>query len=124
MSFLLVSIALVTAAFAQLPSEGKKHGISKKELKVLLSTAKTAEDHQELADYFAQQAREFQRKSREYEVHCAEVAKYPMNYKTKYPSEYDHCRFWAERYELQSKEAESKVKLHEQLAKELTQKQQ
>ena len=116
MSLPLLALILVASSSAQLSSEIAKRQMSKKEVKALISNAKTAKDHQEIAAYFAQQAQIFEQKSREYQAKCAEVAEYPMKYNTKYPSEYDHCRFWAQHYALKSREAENAAKLHEQIA--------
>ena len=116
MRFLLLSLILTASASAQLSSEAPKHQMSKKQLKVLLSSAQTAKDHQQIAAYFAQQAQIFEKKSGEYKARCEDVAEYPMKYNTKYPSEYDHCRFWAQYYASKSRDAEKTATLHEQLA--------
>jgi len=42
-----------------------------------------------------------------------------MNYKTKYPSASDDCRFWAQYYELKSRNTEKAAIVQEQLAKSL-----
>lgn len=115
----LLTLILMASSPAQQPSETPNPHMSKNELKTLLSNAKTAKDHQEIATYFAQQAQAFVKKSREYQARCAEVAEHPMNYPSKYPSEYDRCRFWEQYYALKSSEAEKKANLHEQLAKAL-----
>jgi hypothetical protein len=115
----LLALILIASSAAQRPSETRKPHMSKNELKTLLSKAKTAEDHQEIATCFAQQAQTFVKKSREYQARCAEVAEHPMNYPSKYPSEYDRCRFLEQYYALKSSEAEKKANLHEQLAKAL-----
>ena len=116
MSLLLLTFVLIASASPQRSSETPKHQMSKKELKILLSSAKTAKDHQQIAAYFAQQAQIFEKKSGEYKARCEDVAEYPMKYNTKYPSEYDHCRFWAQYYASKSRDAEKTATLHEQLA--------
>ncbi len=106
----------IASPFAQLSSETPQRQMSKKEIKTLIANAKTAKDHQEIATYFAQQGQIFDKKSREYQGKCVIVAEHPMNYKTKYPSAYDDCRFWGQYYALKFREAENARKLHEQLA--------
>jgi hypothetical protein len=119
MSLSLLSVMLITTSSAQLSSKTPKQQMSKKEVKALLSSAKTAKDHQALATYFAQQAQTFEKKSHIYEAKCVMVAEYPSHYQTKYPSEYDYCRFWTQYYALKSKTAENAARLQEQLANSL-----
>jgi hypothetical protein len=116
MSVPLLAVILVPTSSAQLSTEAPEHQMSKKEVKVPISNAKTAKDHQEIVTYFAQQGQMFDKKSREYQDKCVIVAEHPMNYKTKYPSAYDDCRFWGQYYALKFREAENARKLHEQLA--------
>lgn len=116
MSLSLLSVMLITTSSAQLSSETPKQQMSKKEVKALLSSAKTAKDHQALAAYFAQQAQIFEKKSHKYQARCVIVAEYPSHYQTKYPSEYDYCRFWTQYYALKSRATENAARLQEQLA--------
>ena len=119
MSLPLLSVMLVTSSSAQLSSETQKQQMSKKEVKALISSAKTAKDHHVLAAYFAQQAQMFEKKSHKYQARCVIVAEYPSHYQTKYPSEYDYCRFWTQYYALKSRTAENAATLQEQLANSL-----
>ena len=119
MSLPLLSVMLVTSSSAQLSSETQKQQMSKKEVKALISSAKTAKDHHALAAYFAQQAQMFEKKSHKYQARCVIVAEYPSHYQTKYPSEYDYCRFWTQYYALKSRTAENAATLQEQLANSL-----
>ena len=120
MSLPLLSVMLVTGSSAHLSSETQKQQMSKKEVKALISSAKTAKDHHALTAYFAQQAQMFEKKSHKYQARCVIVAEYPSHYQTKYPSEYDYCRFWAQYYALKSRTAENAAMLQEQLANSLT----
>jgi hypothetical protein len=79
---------------------------SKREIRALIANAKTAQDHQAIADYFTQQADVFEKKSSEHEARCGLVAEHPMNYGTKYPSAYDDCHFWVQYYAAHQEELE------------------
>ena len=105
-----------SASLAQQPSEVPQHRLSKRDLKVRIANAKTAQDHEAIADYFAKQALLFERKANEYEERTKLIAEHPSSYKTKYPSAYDDSRFWQQYYEEQSGKARSEAELHRQLA--------
>lgn len=112
--------AIILAGFsAQLISETPKQKISKKEIKALTASATTVTDHERLANYYATQRQHFAEKRREYEARCVEVAAHPANFKTKYPSAYDDCRFWSQYYELKARDAEKAADVQEQLAASL-----
>jgi len=102
-------------SFAQPTSEAPEHPVSKRETRAMIANAKTAQDHQAIADYFIQQADVFEKKSSEHEARCALVAEHPMNYGTKYPSAYDDCHFWVQYYAAQSGKARKTAELHRQL---------
>lgn len=106
----------VASSSAQDTSEAPEHPVSKREIRAMIANAKTAQDHQAIADYFAQQADLFEKKSSEHEARCAPIAEHPMNYKTKYPSAYDGCHFWVQHYAAQSTKARNTAELHRQLA--------
>jgi hypothetical protein len=59
-------------SFAQHTSEAPEHAVSKREIRAMIANAKTAQDHELIAGYFAQQADLFEKKSSEHEVrsHC------------------------------------------------------
>lgn len=72
----------VAGSSAQDTSEAPEHPVSKREIRAMIPNAKTAQDHQAIADYFAQQADLLEKKSSEHEARCALIAEHPMNYKT------------------------------------------
>jgi len=105
----------VAGPSAQYTSEVPEHAVSKREIRDMIAKAKTAQDHQALADYFTQQADVFEKKSSEHEARCALIAEHPTNYKTKYPSEYDDCHFWEQYYTAQLGKARNTAELHRHL---------
>lgn len=79
------------------PQIGKapsKPSLSKKELKQLVATAKTAEDHLRIAAYYRDEAQKLEEKKNEHTEMGAEYDRNPQRYPTK-PSPGQHCSFGA-----------------------------
>jgi hypothetical protein len=129
----LVIIALAFASFATVNSvaaENKaKPTISKKELKVLLKTAKEPVEHQKIAAYYRQEAARLNQSAKEHEELAELYAKNPPNaameakHGTAFGQGAPHCHRWAELDAEQAKEAEALAALHEDMAKAAEQKQ-
>ena len=104
--FLLASCALPISAKGQ-ASDGRalaqnkvenkvagapsKRSPSKKELKQLIASAKTTEDHLKLAARYREEAQSLKEKKNEHLEMGAEYDKNPQKYQTK-PSPGEHCR--------------------------------
>ncbi|QNI30872.1 hypothetical protein H7849_17350 [Alloacidobacterium dinghuense] len=104
------------------PSSSELSQMSKREVKTLIRSAKTSDDHREIASYFARQAQIFAKESNEYQVQSDLIAANPAKYKTNYPSAYDQSRFWEQYFATKSREAATAANLHEQLARSLAEK--
>ena len=93
--------------------------MSKKEVKALIASAKTAADHQKLATYYRQEAAVLQEKQQEHEEEAAEYFKNPSSHPVpKYPTLGQHCRDLAANYKMTAQKAQKLAELHESLAKE------
>lgn len=122
--FLIVTLAL--SSFATVSSAAAKSTLSKKELKVLLKTAKEPAEHRKIADYYRQQAQRLTAESK-YHSEMGEIYKHtPLPFEGKHPYGtvgLSHCRYWAELDAKQATEAEALATLHEDMAKAAEQKQ-
>jgi hypothetical protein len=127
---LAVSLALLSFTPVYSAAGDKKPVISKKELKVLLKTAKEPVDHQKIADYYRQESVRLIRSAKEHEDLAKLYTDYPpypgmvSKHGTDFGQGAPHCRKWAELEGQQAKEAEALAVMHEEMAKVSAQKQQ
>lgn len=124
---LLTLMTLAAAAFIPSSFAQTNKAITKKELKVLLKTAKTPAEHRTIANYYRQEA---QRLTSESQSHAAEAevyAKHPpftaMESKHGYAfgKSASHCRFWSKEYLEQAAKATKLAGLHEDMAQKAEQ---
>lgn len=126
----LMVIALSLSSFVPVSVAAKnKTTLSKKELKVLLRTAKEPPEHRKIAEYYRQEAQRLTASSQEH-LELAEIyAKNPpfpameAKHGTSFGQGASHCRLWAQLDAEQAKEAEALAALHEDMAKAAEQKQ-
>jgi hypothetical protein len=98
--------------------------LTKKELKVLLATAKTAADHQKIASYYRGEAERLAAKARYHEEMAAQYLNSPLPFEGKFPYGtigLSHCRQWTQTYKAKAQEAESLALLHEEMAQAVEQ---
>lgn len=124
-SLLALIIALTFASFTSVYQAVAQNNptISKKELKVLLKTAKEPAEHQKIAAYYRQEAARLTQSVKEHEELAAIYKQTPPNpaMESKHGSSVEgasHCNRWAELDAEQAKEAEALAVLHEGMAKE------
>jgi hypothetical protein len=126
-SFSVPRAAAAGRAFDPQTAQTKSTKISKKKLKVLLSTAKTAADHQEIAAYYRQEAQRLTSSSREHLEMAAIYEKKPPVPNPKggpWLGAVAHCRRLAQLDAEEAKEADALAALHEEEAKNAAQGQQ
>lgn len=124
-SSLALIIALTLASFTSVyPAAAQNNPtISKKELKVLLKTAKEPADHQKIAAYYRQEAARLTLSAKEHEELAAIYKQNSPNpaMESKHGSSVEgatHCNRWAELDGEQAKDAEALAILHEGMAKD------
>ncbi len=126
---LAISVALLTLAPANSVAGDNKPVISKKELKVLLKTAKEPADHQKIAEYYRQKAQKLRADAKEHAEMAEDYTKNPrfaameVKQRASFGQGVSHCRRWAELDEQEAQEAEALATLHEDMAKAAEQKQ-
>jgi len=111
----------VLVLFVPVPSVAveQKGTISKKELKVLLITARTPADYRRIANFYQQEARRLIEKSKYHERMAAVYQNNPLPYEGKFPYGsigLSHCRYWTRLYAEQAKEADLFGAIHDDMA--------
>jgi len=87
---------LLTLAFAiSMNAAQPKVNLTKKEVKVLIETAKTPEDHLKLAQYYDQRAEDLLAESKEHEDMAAAYRKNRMAGSKFFPMSVQHCESFA-----------------------------
>jgi len=127
---ILTVIALALSSFIPVATAAKnKPALSKKELKVLLRTAKEPPEHRRIAEYYRLEAQRLTASAKEHTELAEVYAKNPPfpAMEAKHGSSFGqgagHCRLWAHLDAEQAKEAEALAVLHEEMAKQAEQKQ-
>jgi hypothetical protein len=113
-----VRLLLATAIAMPLAQSAVQRTLTKKELKALTASAKTAADHERLAEYYRFEAKRLETKQREHERELAEYYENPVRYPSKYPTMGDHCRSLAAYYKMAASKANAQADMHERLAQE------
>lgn len=123
----LMIFALVLSSFAPVSMAAENNPVlSRKELKVLVRTAKEPAAHRKIAEYYRQEAQRLTARAKYHEEMGAIYEKSPLPYEGKFPYGtvgLSHCRHWSQLDREQAKEAEALAALHEDMAKASEQKQ-
>jgi hypothetical protein len=125
---LLLILTLAFSSFVRISAAAdNKSVISKKQLKVLLTTAKEPDDHRKIAEYYSHQAVKLTKSAKEHEDLAKIYDRHPeypsMGSKTPFGQGASHCHRLALLYAEQAKEADALAALHEDMAKAAEQKQ-
>jgi hypothetical protein len=120
---LIIALTLASFTFVYPAAAENNPTVSKKELKVLLQTAKEPADHQKIAAYYRQEAARLNQTAKEHEDLATIYKQAPPNpaMEAKHGSAVEgtsHCNRWAELAREQAKESEALAVLHEGMAKD------
>jgi hypothetical protein len=114
----VVALAIGITGFGASAVEPKPV-MSKKEVKALIQTAKTPEDHMKLARYYHYEANQLEAEVKDHEEMAKEYFRVPGSRPTlKYPSMSAHCRDLSAYYAQAAKKAEQMAVMHEEMAKD------
>jgi len=111
----LTSFFVLGPQAAQIPA---KPSMTKKEVKQLIATAESAEDHLRIAAYYAEEANRLDEKKKEHTEMGAEYDKNPQRYPSKLALG-QHCRNLAGYYASAEEKALELAAAHEEMAKQL-----
>lgn len=113
---------LVLCIISQTVIAASQHRLSKKELKALIASAKTPEDHQEVADYYHAEAKRLRADAKEHKQWAEIYAKGPTGKSqeqamTGGAPAATHCQKWADLENQEADEADALAVQHEDMAK-------
>ena len=123
---LLVVVAMAAAAVAQVePESGTASAVSHlthRQVKQLIATASTPQDHLLLAQYFGWEAGKMKEKE-QYHLEMAEIYRlHPLPFDSKLPMPMQqHCKYFAEKAHQAANADEELSAAHEQMALQLLQ---
>ena len=118
----LISLTLVVFVAAGYSSVGKP-SLSKKEVKALIASAKTREDHLKLADYYKGEAARLQAEATDHDEMAEMYRKNPTPLAVKHPEAIGegHCKEIARRFRESATKTQELAAMHEEMAKAATQ---
>lgn len=123
----IIAVAAVLAALAVVHISSVKAGtkptLSKKELKTLIASAKTKEDHQKLADYYKAETDRLEAEAADHDEMAEAYKKNPNPMAVKHPEAFGegHCHEMARRFRDAAQKAKELAAMHEDMAKAATQ---
>ena len=115
----IISLAfLVFLAAGYTAAEGRS-SLSKKEVKALIASAKTKEDHLKLADYYKAEAVRLEAEAKDHDEMAEMYRKNPTPMSVKHPEAIGegHCKEIARRFRESATKAQELATMHEEMAK-------
>lgn len=117
----VVLAMLMALSVSQAPAVEAKGVLSSKEVKTLLTNAKTPADHMKLARHFAAKAAQHVADAKEHEELAVEYKQNPRLGSSKRPMGPDtaeHCQYYAEHCRKAAQEMRAMAAMHEEMAKQ------
>jgi hypothetical protein len=114
----LISLTLVVFVAAGYSAAGKP-SLSKKEVKALIASAKTKEDHLKLADYYKGEAARLEAEATDHDEMAEMYRKNPTPLAVKHPEAIGegHCKEIARRFRESATKTQELAAMHEEMAK-------
>jgi hypothetical protein len=115
---IVISLTLAVFVTAGYSSAGKP-SLSKKEVKALIASAKTKEDHLKLADYYKGEVVRLEAEAKDHDEMAEMYRKNPSPMAVKHPEAFGegHCKEMARRFRESSTQAQELATMHEEMAK-------
>jgi len=103
----------------------RRPSLSKKEVKALIASAKTKEDHLKLADFYQSEAARLEAEAKDHDEMAEMYRKNPTAMAVKHPEAFGegHCKEIARRYRESAAKTQELAAMHGQLAASAEQKQ-
>jgi len=113
----LVALAVALSASGARAAESNAP-LTKQQVKALIKTAQTPEDHMKLARFYWYEADRLKSEAKDHEEMEADYAENPSNHPVpKWPTLGQHCKALSADYRKAAAEAEQMASLHEEMAK-------
>lgn len=120
-SMILAIVSLFVLIFLQTSSvtAGGKPALSKNELKALIASAKTKDDHQKLADYYKAETERLEAEAKDHDEMAEAYKKNPNPMAVKHPEGFGegHCHEMARRFREAAAQSQELAAMHEDMAK-------
>ena len=118
----LISLTLVVFVASGYSAAGKP-SLSKKDVKALIASAKTKEDHLKLADYYKGEAARLEAEATDHDEMGEMYRKNPTPLAVKHPEAIGegHCKEIARRFRESATKTQELAAMHEEMAKAATQ---
>jgi septal ring factor EnvC (AmiA/AmiB activator) len=119
MALVVLSLVVLSGALCVEATAETSGSLSKKELKALLTTAKTPADHQRIAAYYRSNAQRLTAKALEFSAEADRLATQPATIESKQGISCNctsHYRYWSKQYAQEAKESETLAAAQEQLS--------
>lgn len=102
---------------------GNKPTLTKKELKALIASAKTKDDHQKLADYYKSETERLEAEAKDHDEMAEAYKKNPSPMAVKHPEAFGegHCHEMARRFREAAAKAQELAAMHEDMARAVQQ---
>jgi hypothetical protein len=117
------ALTIISLAFLMFLAAGntvaeRRPSLSKKEVKALIASAKTKEDHLKLADYYKAETERLEAEAKDHEEMAEMYRKNPSPLAVKHPEAIGegHCHEIARRYREAAAKTRELAAMHEQLA--------
>lgn len=123
-SILSLIFALVLAAHGQMASmpEHQTEKLTKQQLKALIATAKTPEEHLRIAHFYDQQAQEYMDQAKEHEgmlaAYKANLSQTTSKSRITVTSQIGHCEYFVKTFREMAAKSSDLAREHEQMAKD------
>jgi|SRR5271166_1277580 len=124
-SVLSLAFVMTVAAFGQTPStqQPKPEHLSKQQLNTLIATAKTAAEHESIAQYYQAKALDYLAQAKEHEAMVAAYkANSTLSNDKNQASTISHCEYFVTTFKALTDNSQDLAALHERMAKEAPQK--
>jgi hypothetical protein len=119
----IISLALVVFLTAGNTAAGQRPPLSRKEVKTLIASAKTKEDHLKLADYYNAQAARLEAEAKDHDAMAEYYRQNPPRTTKFQVFGEEHCKEIARRFRESAAKPQKLAAMHEQLAAKAVQKQ-
>jgi hypothetical protein len=120
MALVVLSLVVLSGALCVEATAETSGSLSKKELKALLTTAKTTADHQRIAAYYRSKAQRLTAKALEFSAEADRLATQPATIESKQGISCNctsHYRYWSKQYAQEARDSEALAAQQEQLSR-------
>ncbi|MBZ5678753.1 MAG: hypothetical protein LAO24_01465 [Acidobacteriia bacterium] len=120
MALVVLSLVVLSGALCVEATAETSGSLSKKELKALLTTAKTPADHQRIAAYYRSKAQRLTAKALEFSAEADRLATQPATIESKQGISCNctsHYRYWSKQYAQEARDSEALAAQQEQLSR-------